>query len=117
MDVTLYPRRAGTSKYAGQWRVLGGFVDLLSVWFLLVFSRKPLLLFGTLGLGMIAAGFLVGLLAIYLRVFHQLGFRPLLTLVALFETVGFTLFGFGLLAEMVALVREEVVAYRRRGIG
>ena len=117
MDVTLYPRRAGTSKYAGRWRVLGGLVDLLSVWFLLIFSRKPLLLFGTLGLGMIAAGFLVGLLAIYLRVFHQLGFRPLLTLVALLETVGFTLFGFGLLAEMVALVREEVEAYRRRGVG
>lgn len=117
IDVTLYPRRAGVSKYSGPWRVLGGLVDLLSVWFLLLFSKKPLLLFGTVGVGLILAGFLVGLVAIYLRVFHALGFRPLLTLVALLETVGFILFGFGLLAEMVAQVREEVEAVRRRGTG
>jgi dolichol-phosphate mannosyltransferase len=117
IDVTLYPRRAGVSKYSGSWRVLGGLVDLLSVWFLLLFSRKPLLLFGTVGVGLILGGLLVGLVAIYLRVFHELGFRPLLTLVALLETVGFTLFGFGLLAEMVAQVREEVEALRRRGTG
>ncbi|MSR23322.1 MAG: glycosyltransferase [Gemmatimonadetes bacterium] len=117
MDVALFPRRAGVSKYSGGWRVVGGLVDLISVWFLLIFSRKPLLLFGTLGLAMIVLGFVVGLVAIYLRVFYQLGFRPLLTLVALLEIVGFTVFGFGLLAEMVALVREEVEEFRRHGPG
>jgi len=84
------------------------------VWFLLLFSRKPLLLFGTLGLAMILLGALVGLVALWLRFVHGFGFRPLLTLVLLLEVLGFLLFGFGLLAEMVAQLREEVSELRRR---
>jgi len=113
MDVELHPRRAGVSKYSGAWRVVVGVVDLLSVWFLLLFSRKPLLLFGTLGAILIVLGALVGAVAIYLRVVHALGFRPLLDFVVLLESVGFTLLGFGLLAEMVAQLREEVEELRR----
>ncbi|TVR51372.1 MAG: glycosyltransferase [Gemmatimonadales bacterium] len=113
VDVALHPRRAGVSKYSSPWRVLVGVVDLLSVWFLLLFSRKPLLLFGTVGALLVLAGILVGLVAIWLRLVHGLGFRPLLTLVLLLETVGVTLFGFGLLAEMVAQLREEVDDLRR----
>jgi glycosyltransferase involved in cell wall biosynthesis len=114
IDAILLPRRAGTSKYSGVWRVLSGVMDLFSVWFLLLFSRKPLLLFGTTGAILIVAGLVVGFAAIYLRVFYDLGFRPLLTLVALLEPVGFMLFGFGLVAEMVAQLREELDDFRRR---
>ena len=113
LDITLYPRRAGQSKYSGAWRVVGGIVDLLSVWFLTIFSRKPLLLFGTFGAALVLLGLAVGILSIYLRFVHGLGFRPLLDLVVLLETVGFTVFGFGLLAEMVAELREEVDALVR----
>ncbi len=113
IDVELHPRRGGVSKYSGSWRVVVGVMDLLTVWFLLLFSRKPLLLFGTVGVFLILAGLAVGGVAIYLRIFHDFGFRPLLTLVLLLETVGVTLFGFGLLAEMVAQLREEVEALRR----
>lgn len=114
IDIELHPRRAGESKYSGPWRVVVGVMDLLSVWFLLLFSRKPLLLFGTFGLVLIVAGLAVGAVAIWLRVVHGIGFRPLLTLVLLLETVGVTLFGFGLLAEMVAQVRQELEEIRRR---
>ena len=114
LDVKLHPRRAGTSKYSGFWRVGVGIVDLLSVWFLLLFSRKPLMLFGTAGAALVAGGIGVGLLALYLRIFHELGFRPLLYLVILLVTVGVTLFVAGLLAEMVAQLREEVDALRGR---
>ncbi|TVP77273.1 MAG: glycosyltransferase family 2 protein [Gemmatimonadales bacterium] len=114
IDIELLPRRAGESKYSGPWRVVVGVMDLFSVWFLLIFSRKPLLLFGTLGILLILAGMGVGALAIWLRVVHGMGFRPLLTLVLLLETVGVTLFGFGLLAEMVAQVRQELEEIRRR---
>ena len=114
LDIELYPRRAGTSKYSGWWRVVVGVMDLLSVWFLLVFSRKPLLLFGTAGAAMAASGVLVGIAAVYLRLVHQVGFRPLLTLVLLLVTVGVTLVGFGLLAEMVAQLRQEVEDLRAR---
>ena len=117
LDVELHPRRAGRSKYSGAWRVVVGFVDLLSVWFLLLFSRKPLLLFGTVGAVLILTGIVVGLAAIYMRIFHGVGFRPLLDLVVLLETVGFTLFGFGLLAEMVAQLRAEVDSALRRPRG
>jgi glycosyltransferase involved in cell wall biosynthesis len=114
IDVTLHPRRAGTSKYTGLWRVVVGIMDLLSVWFLLVFSRKPLLLFGTAGAGLAGLGLLIGGVALYMRFVHSMGFRPLLTLVLLLVTVGVTLVGFGLLAEMVAQLRQEVEELRER---
>ena len=114
IDVTLHPRRAGESKYSGRLRVVGGVADLISVWFLLLFSRRPLLLFGTMGGALIGGGVLVGIVALYLRIFHELGFRPLLYLVILLVTVGVTLFVAGLLAEMVAQLREEVDALRKR---
>ena len=114
IDITLYPRRAGTSKYRGAWRVVGGAIDLLSVSFLTIVSRKPLLLFGTVGVLLVLTGIAVGIVSIYLRLAHGMGFRPLLDLVVLLETVGFTVFGFGLLAEMVAELREEVEALGTR---
>ncbi|MBI4540357.1 MAG: glycosyltransferase [Gemmatimonadetes bacterium] len=114
MDVFLYPRRAGKSKYTGQFRIVVGLLDLMSVWFLLVFSRKPLLLFGLSGLILITLGLAVGAVAFYLRFAHELGFRPLLYLVILFETVGFLLFGFGLMAEMIAQLGAELEAVQRR---
>jgi len=114
MDIELHPRRAGTSKYTGSWRIVVGLMDLISVWFLLLFSKKPLLLFGFSGLVLVVLGLLVGLVALWLRFGMNQGFRPLLTLVALLETVGFVLLGFGLLAEMVAQLRAEVEGLRRR---
>ncbi len=114
IDILLRPRRAGTPKYSGRFRIFIGVMDLLSVWFLLLFSRKPLLLFGFSGSVLIGLGLVVGLVAFYLRFVHQLGFRPLLYLVILLETLGVVLFGVGLLAEMIAQLRAEVDALRRR---
>ena len=113
IDVELHPRRAGVSKYRGLFRVGVGIIDLMSVWFLLLFSRKPLILFGFSGMTLIALGMIVGVVAFYLRFVEGLGFRPLLYLVILLETVGFLLFGFGLVAEMIAQLREEVDSLKR----
>ena len=113
IDVELHPRRAGRSKYTGLFRIGVGVVDLISVWFLLLFSRKPLILFGFSGMTLIVLGMIVGAVAFYLRFVEGLGFRPLLYLVILLETVGFLLFGFGLVAEMIAQLREEVDSLRR----
>lgn len=114
IDIPLYPRRAGTSKYQGPLRILIGLLDLMSVWFLLLFSRKPLLFFGVTGVAMIVAGLIVGIVAFVLRFAFQMGFRPLLTLVSLLEIVGIALFGFGLVAEMIAQLRAEVDSLRQR---
>ncbi|HZD04104.1 MAG TPA: glycosyltransferase family 2 protein, partial [Longimicrobiales bacterium] len=89
IDIELFPRRAGTPKYQGRFRIVVGLLDLISVWFLLLFSRKPLLLFGTGGVALIGLGLVVGAVAFYLRFVEELGFRPLLYLVILLETVGF----------------------------
>jgi hypothetical protein len=114
IDITLHPRRAGTSKFRGPWRIVVGLLDLVSVGFLLAFSRKPLLLFGATGMGLLAAGVAVGVVAFWLRFVHGLGFRPLLYLVVLLMTVGAVLLGVGLLAEMVAQLRDEIERLRAR---
>lgn len=114
IDIELHPRRAGVSKYSGRSRIFSGLMDLLSVWFLLLFSRKPLILFGFTGFALIVAGLVVGVVAFYLRFVEGMGFRPLLYLVILMETVGFVLLGVGLMAEMVAQLRHEVDSLRRR---
>ena len=118
IDIELYPRRAGVAKYSGRSRVLVGVGDLVVVWFYLKFSEKPMQFFGGGGLMLIFAGFLVGLLTIVLRVAGTMppfGYRPLLTFVVLLETVGFILFGFGFMAELIATLRTEVDELRRRG--
>ncbi len=107
IDVELHPRRAGETKYGGSGRVAVGLLDLVSVWFLLLFSRKPMLLFGFTGLLLLGLGLVVGVGAIVLRVMGY-GFRPLLTLVLLLGVMGVSLFGFGFIAEMIATLRAEV---------
>jgi glycosyltransferase involved in cell wall biosynthesis len=125
IDIVLHPRRAGVSKFQGPFRILVGLVDLVSVWFLLLFSRKPLLLFGGSGLALATLGVLVAAVTLYLRFLHPMfgfdpyippmGYRPLLYLVMLLETLGFLLLGFGLVSEQVAEVRDELEAIRKQG--
>ncbi|NNM32300.1 MAG: glycosyltransferase [Gemmatimonadetes bacterium] len=114
IDVTLHPRRAGVSKYSGGGRVFVGVLDLLAVWFQLIFARKPMLLFGIPGVVLIGLGGLTALVAFYMRFVMGFGFRPLLYLVILLVTVGTLFFLAGLLAEMIAGLRDEVDYLRRR---
>jgi glycosyltransferase involved in cell wall biosynthesis len=113
MDIRLYPRRHGEPKYSGRRRILVGILDLLAVWFQLVFSRKPMLFFGVTGLGLLVAGGITGAVALVLRFAFQLGFRPLLTLVLLLVMSGLVLFVLGFLAELIAGLRGEIEELRR----
>jgi glycosyltransferase involved in cell wall biosynthesis len=111
IDIELFPRHAGAPKYTGRGRILAGVGDLLVVWFYLKFSEKPMQFFGGSGLALILLGIVVGLVAIVLRVggwMPPFGYRPLLTLVLLLETVGFMLFGFGFVGELIAILRTEL---------
>ena len=117
IDIALHPRRHGAAKYSGQGRMMVGLLDLFSVGFYLFFARKPLMLFGVSGIAMAALGILVGLTTVVLRWQHWMppfGFRPLLYLVILLETLGFLLFGFGIVAEMIAQQQAELDWLRRR---
>jgi hypothetical protein len=91
---------------------------MLSVWFFLFFARKPMMLFGISGLVMAASGVLVGWspsCCASWQVMPPFGFRPLLYLVILLEVLGFLLFGFGFIAELVAQQHAELDALHRRG--
>ncbi len=116
LDIDLLPRRHGEPKFSGRRRILIGMLDLVSVWFQLVFGRKPLLFFGTSGLAMIAAGCVTGLAALALRFGFGLGYRPLLTLVLLLVVGGLLLFVLGFLAETMAQLRDEIEELKRGGI-
>jgi len=113
IPVPVYPRHAGKSKF-GIGRIPVGVLDMLSVWFELRFGRKPLLLFGMLGAALFAVGVLAGLVAVGIRVFAGIGFRPLLNLVETCIITGSVFFVGGLLGEMIAGLRAEVRELRRR---
>jgi glycosyltransferase involved in cell wall biosynthesis len=112
IPVPLYPRHAGKSKF-GLGRIPVGVLDMLSVWFELRFGKKPLLLFGMMGAALFALGVLTGLVAIGIRVFAGVGFRPLLNLVETCVIVGSIFFVGGLVGEMIAGQRAEVRELRR----
>jgi glycosyltransferase involved in cell wall biosynthesis len=107
VKVKLYPRRFGQTKY-GFFRIPVGFLDLLSVKFQLSFMKKPLLFFGSLGIGLILLGTLVGIIALILRIFLHEGYRPMLYLVILCILSGISFFALGFLAEAIVSVREKV---------
>jgi len=113
IPVPLYPRHAGRSKF-GLSRIPVGVLDMLAVWFELRFGKKPLLLFGMLGAGLFALGFVVGIIAVLYRVVGGVGYRPLLTLVETCLLLGSVFFATGLLGEQIAGQRAEVRELRRQ---
>ena len=108
IDVTLRPRFHGVSKYQGPGLMFIGLFDLLAVWFLVTFMKKPMMFFGTMGFISSAAGLILGIGILIARFAYGWGYPPLQTLVVLLVQLGFTSFIFGALAEMVAAVREKV---------
>ena len=112
IPVPLYPRNAGKSKF-GIGRIPVGVMDMLSVWFELRFGRKPLLFFGMLGAALFAIGVLTGVIAIGIRIFAGVGFRPMLNLIETCVIVGSVLFVGGFVGEMIAVQRAELREIRR----
>jgi glycosyltransferase involved in cell wall biosynthesis len=113
IPVPLYPRNAGKSKF-GIGRIPVGVLDMLSVWFELRFGRKPLLLFGMLGAGLFALGFLAGLVALLWLAIFGVGIRPVWTLIQTCLILGSVFFVGGFVGEMVAVQRAEMREMRRR---
>jgi glycosyltransferase involved in cell wall biosynthesis len=112
IPVPLYPRNAGVSKF-GIGRIPIGVLDMLSVWFELRFGRKPLLLFGMTGFALFLLGVLAGIVALAVRVFWGIGFRPLLNLVEICVITGSVFLVGGLVGEMIAGQRAELRELRR----
>ncbi len=113
VPVPLHPRRAGVSKFTWR-RIPVGVLDLLSVWFELRFGRKPMLFFGILGAVLFLVGFAIGLVAVVLRLGYRADVGLMVNLVMTLVITGVMLFGFGLLGELVAGLREEQRELARR---
>ena len=107
VPVVHHHRRFGKSKFGPQ-RFLSGALDLLTVVYLTRFQRKPLHLFGSLGLIALAAGVGIDLYltSVWLRG-EPIGTRPLLQLGVLLVVTGIQFLSLGLLGEMVTLSTVE----------
>ena len=102
-------RKYGKSKF-GMERFVNGFLDLLSLWFLSTFGRKPMHFFGFTGILMFLAGGIMAVAVIVAKLIHQANgarFRPVtdqplfyLALVAVL--VGVMLFLAGFICEMIS---------------
>ena len=107
-------RKYGTSKF-GMERFVNGGLDMMTLWFLGAFGKKPMHLFGFSGILMFLAGFIITICLIVCKVSHQsrgLAFRPVtdqplfyLALVAVI--LGVMLFLAGFLAELVSRNSSE----------
>ncbi|MCI6493395.1 MAG: glycosyltransferase family 2 protein [Bacteroidales bacterium] len=114
-------RKYGKSKF-GLERFVNGFLDLLSLWFLSTFGKKPMHFFGFTGL---VTFFIGGIIAVWLIIeklvnqAHGLRFRPVtdqplfyLALVAL--VIGTMLFLAGFICEMISRNSSERNHYNIR---
>ncbi len=102
-------RKTGKSKY-GWKRFISGWLDLLTVFFLIRYMRRPGHFFGTTGGTLFAGGFAIGLYIAYLRLTTgSIQYRhPLLFLGMLLMIIGIQLISTGLLAEMIIYSRPKV---------
>jgi glycosyltransferase involved in cell wall biosynthesis len=112
IPVRHHARRYGESKYSFE-RFLRGAFDLLTVLFLSRFRRRPLHLFGLLGISVTFVGFAIDfyLTVLWFMGERPIGDRPLLALGTLMITVGIQMLVFGLMAEMFT-----AVTYRRSDV-
>ncbi len=102
IEVRHHPRRHGVSKY-GWDRLYKGLLDLITVLFITRYTRRPLHLFGVIGLLFLGGGFAVNLYLAALWAFMDvhLSNRPLLFLGVLLMVIGIQMITTGLLGEMI----------------
>ncbi len=107
VPVKHHARKHGRSRY-GLERILRGFFDLMSILFLTRYSRKPMHLFGLLGLVAAVAGVAV---CSYLTVLwfqgQGIGTRPLLLLGVLLLVLGIQFFSLGLIGEFLTFQHQR----------
>ena len=107
-------RKYGKSKF-GLERFVNGFLDLLSLWFISTFGKKPMHFFGFTGILMFLSGFIIAVILIAAKLIHQAGgmhFRPVtdqpLFYIALLAVIlGVMLFLAGFICELISRTSSE----------
>jgi glycosyltransferase involved in cell wall biosynthesis len=108
IEVDHRKRKYGKSKY-GWFRMVKGFLDLITVVFLTGYLKRPGHFFGLMGLASFVGGFVIGLYISYLRfTTGSIQYRhPLLFLGMLLMIIGVQLVSTGLVAEMITHWRQQ----------
>ena len=102
-------RKYGVSKF-GIERFVNGFLDLMSLWFLSKFGKKPMHFFGTSGILMFLVGFVMTVWIIAAKLVHQsqgvryraVTYQPLFYLALLTIILGVLFFLAGFIGEMIS---------------
>ncbi|HSY04846.1 MAG TPA: glycosyltransferase [Steroidobacteraceae bacterium] len=99
-------RQSPRDRFEGRYRLreyVHRALDIMTVLFLVRFTKKPLRFFGMIGvtLGVIGALLLVGLVVARIAFGHPLADRPALLLSSLLAVLGLQLFAIGLLGELI----------------
>ncbi|RMF56317.1 MAG: glycosyltransferase, partial [Calditrichaeota bacterium] len=112
-----HPRKYGKTKF-GVSRFAAGFFDLLTVLFITRYTRRPLHLFGSVGMLAFLAGLGISAYLAYERLFLQryLSNRPLLFLGILLVIVGIQFVSIGLLGEMITESNKNRDEYALRKV-
>lgn len=107
IQVEHHPRIHGESKY-GVERLLKGFLDLITVTFLMMYKKRPLHMFGGIGF---LLGFTGVFISVYLMVLwitgEKIGDRPLLMLGILLTVIGAQFVSLGLIGELITNSRNN----------
>ena len=107
IPVEHHPRINGKSKY-GTKRLFSGFLDLITIKFLMTYAKRPMHIFGSLGLGLSGVGVLVCLYMLIQWLEGQhIGNRPLLTLGVLLMIIGIQFVAIGLIGELIVNSRNN----------
>ncbi|MGM0934103.1 MAG: glycosyltransferase family 2 protein [Bacteroidota bacterium] len=117
-EVKHQARKYGTTKFGAE-RFINGFLDLISIWFLSKFGRRPMHLFGALGVlmflfGFIAAGW-IGISKLW-KMYHDepnilVALNPWFYIALTVMIIGSQLFLAGFLGELILRSKREKEQY------
>lgn len=108
IKVLHHPRKHGVSKY-GIERLLKGFLDLMTVKYLMTYNNRPLHFFGVIGLVAASVGTILGFYLYWLWSFGEpmSHHMPMMLLSVLLIVLGVQVTSIGLIGEMIVSGREK----------
>jgi glycosyltransferase involved in cell wall biosynthesis len=113
-------RKYGESKF-GMSRFINGFLDLITIWFLSRYGKRPMHLFGAGGvimfiIGFLSTGFIISLKLLKLYVFHEptilVAQNPLFYIALTAMIIGSQLFLAGFLGEIILRTKNNEERYK-----
>ena len=113
-EVVHYPRKYGVTKFGFE-RFINGFLDLLTLSFVTRFGKRPMHLFGTLGLLSFFIGFIISIvLTIQKFAYKQYHMteRPIFYFGLVSMIIGVQLFAAGFIAEMISRIVNDRNSYQ-----